>query len=200
LSGKNKFLSDIRIYAKENNVPIIYEDGIEKIEEYINENNVLTILEIGCAIGYSSIRMAMQDENIKITTVEISEEMVTKATANIKEAGLDNQIEVILCDGLDFETNQKYDLIFIDAAKSQYIRFFDKFKENLNSDGAIISDNLDFHGYVKQEERIESKNLRQLINKIRKYIAFLEDNNEFDTRFFDLGDGIAISKRVKKWS
>jgi len=200
LSGKNKFLSDMRIYAKENNVPIIYEDGIEKIEEYINENNVLTILEIGCAIGYSSIRMAMQNEKIKITTVEISEEMVAKATANIKETGLDNQIEVILCDGLDFETNQKYDLIFIDAAKSQYIRFFDKFKENLNSDGAIISDNLDFHGYVKQEERIESKNLRQLINKIRKYITFLEDNNEFDTRFFDLGDGIAISKRVKKWS
>ena len=198
MSGKNKFLSDMRIYAKENNVPIIYEDGIEKIEEYINENNVLTILEIGCAIGYSSIRMAMQNEKIKITTVEISEEMVAKATANIKETGLDNQIEVILCDGLDFETNQKYDLIFIDAAKSQYIRFFDKFKENLNSDGAIISDNLDFHGYVKQEERIESKNLRQLINKIRKYIAFLEDNNEFDTRFFDLGDGIAISKRVKK--
>jgi len=198
LSGKNKFLSDMRIYAKENNVPIIYEDGIEKIEEYINENNVLTILEIGCAIGYSSIRMAMQNEKIKITTVEISEEMVAKATANIKETGLDNQIEVILCDGLDFETNQKYDLIFIDAAKSQYIRFFDKFKENLNSDGAIISDNLDFHGYVKQEERIESKNLRQLINKIRKYITFLEDNNEFDTRFFDLGDGIAISKRVKK--
>jgi len=188
----------MRIYAKENNVPIIYEDGIEKIEEYINENNVLTILEIGCAIGYSSIRMAMQNEKIKITTVEISEEMVAKATANIKETGLDNQIEVILCDGLDFETNQKYDLIFIDAAKSQYIRFFDKFKENLNSDGAIISDNLDFHGYVKQEERIESKNLRQLINKIRKYITFLEDNNEFDTRFFDLGDGIAISKRVKK--
>ena len=198
MSGKNKFLSDMRIYAKENNVPIIYEDGIEKIEEYINENNVLTILEIGCAIGYSSIRMAMQNEKIKITTVEISEEMVAKATANIKETGLDNQIEVILCDGLDFETNQKYDLIFIDAAKSQYIRFFDKFKENLNSDGAIISDNLDFHGYVKQEERIESKNLRQLINKIRKYITFLEDNNEFDTRFFDLGDGIAISKRVKK--
>ena len=71
--------------------------------------------------------------------------------------------------------------------------FFNKFKENLNPKGIIISDNLSFHGYVEQKERIESRNLRQLVGKIRKYVDFLKDNKEFKTKFYKVGDGIAVS-------
>ncbi len=197
MSGRELYFKELRTYAKENDVPIIFEDGIELIEKFIKENNIKTILEIGTAIGYSSSRMASLDQEIRITTVEIRADHAKLAVENIKKAGLNRQITVYNDDGLEFETIDKFDMIFIDAAKSQYIRFFEKFKVNLNEGGVIVTDNLDFHGYVKQKERIESKNLRQLVGKIRRYISFLEDNEEFSTDFFDIGDGIAISKRVK---
>lgn len=197
MSGKETYFKTLRDYAKENDVPIIFEDGIEFIEKFIIDHNVLKILEIGTAIGYSSSRMASLNKAIKIETVEIREDMAQIARKNISKAGLTEQINVTCKDGLEFTTDQKFDLIFIDAAKSQYIKFFEKFKDNLNEDGFILSDNLDFHGYVRQTERIQSKNLRQLVNKIRRYIDFLTDNEEFETEFFDIGDGIAVSKRVK---
>lgn len=194
----NNFFEDLRKYATTNNVPIIYEDGMTLLEEVITSQNVLSILEIGTAIGYSASRMASLNSKIKIETVEISKEMYQQACKNVKNIGLDKQITLHHADGLEFETTKKFDMIFIDAAKSQYIRFFEKFKTNLNDNGFIITDNLDFHGYVKQVERIESKNLRQLVGKIRRYIDFLEQNTEFETEFFDIGDGIAISKKVKQ--
>ena len=98
-------------------------------------------------------------------------------------------------DALDINLEDKYDLIFIDAAKGQYIRFFEKYKKNLNKNGVIISDNMEFHGLVEQEERIESKNLRQLVNHIRDYISFLKDNTEFNTIFYKVGDGISVSSK-----
>ncbi len=97
---------------------------------------------------------------------------------------------------MDFQTEEQFDLIFIDAAKSQYVRFFEKFSSNLISGGVIISDNLNFHGYTKQEARIESKNLRQMVGKIRNYIEFLKENKEFKTIFIELGDGIGISEKL----
>jgi predicted O-methyltransferase YrrM len=90
----------------------------------------------------------------------------------------------------------KYDMIFIDAAKGQYTKFFEKFKYFLNDGGVIISDNLKFHGHVGNSANIESKNLKSLVQKIESYIDFLKDNEEFDTEFFDIGDGLSVS--VKK--
>ena len=98
-------------------------------------------------------------------------------------------------DALNIDLYEKYDLIFIDAAKGQYIKFFEKFEKNLSEKGAIISDNLKFHGYTEQKERIKSKNLRQLVNKIRKYIEFLKENNTYQTTFYDIGDGIGVTKK-----
>ena len=198
MSGNEKYFEALRTYAREHDVPIIYEDGIELIEKFIKEKNIKTILEIGTAIGYSSSRMASISKDIRIDTVEIREDYAAIAVKNINAANLSEQITVSNQDGLLFETSRSYDMIFIDAAKSQYIRFFEKFKEKLNENGYIVTDNLDFHGYVKQKERIQSKNLRQLVGKIRRYIAFLEDNTDFETEFYDIGDGIAISKKVEK--
>lgn len=182
-------------YAKENNVPIMLKDGIEFLLDYIKKNNIHSILEIGTAIGYSSIKMALLDKSIKVTTIERDEERYKEALKNIQDFHLESQITVIFKDAFDVELEETYDLIFIDAAKSQYIKFFEKFKKNLSKKGVIVTDNLSFHGYTKQENRIESKNLRQLVNKIRSYITFLEENEEFDTVFYEIGDGISISTR-----
>ena len=182
-------------YAKENNVPIMMKDGIEFLTQYIKENNVKTILEIGSAIGYSAIRMALVDKDIKVTTIERDTNRFNEAVKNIKEFNLENQIEIINADALEYTTDKQFDLIFIDAAKAQYIKFFEKYKINLKQDGTIISDNLDFHGLVKNPELTTNRNTKQLVRKINTYIEFLKENKEFKTEFISLGDGIGISKR-----
>jgi len=187
-------IEQIEEYARENNVPIMLKDGINFLTDYIKKNNVKNILEIGCAIGYSSIKMALVDDDIKVTTIERDEERYDEAIKNINNFNLSNRINVILSDAFDVELDDKFDLIFIDAAKSQYIKFFEKFKKNLKQDGTIISDNLEFHGLVNNPN-IKNRNTRQLVRKINEYVSFLKDNKEFNTEFINIGDGIGISKR-----
>lgn len=185
----------IEKYAKENNIPIMQKSGIEFLTKYIEENNVKNILEIGTAIGYSTIKMALVNDKVKVTTIEKDDERYLMAIKNIKEFNLEKRITLVHADALDINLEGKYDLIFIDAAKGQYIRFFDKYSKNLTKNGVIISDNMEFHGLVEQEERIPSKNLRQLVNHIRDYIEFLKTNTEFNTTFYKIGDGISVSFR-----
>ena len=191
-------LEEIEKYAKDNNIPIMQKDGIKFLEEYIKENNIKKILEIGSAIGYSAIKMALIDKNIKITTIERDEERYKEAIKNIDKLHLNNQIEIILKDALDIEIKDKYDLIFIDAAKAQSIKFFEKFKNNLNDNGSIITDNLKFHGLTKEVDKIKSKNLKALVKKINKYKEFLKNNEEYTTVFYENGDGISVSKKINK--
>jgi predicted O-methyltransferase YrrM len=188
-------IEDLEKYALENNIPIMQPEGIEFMIDYIKKNNIITILEIGSAIGYSAIRMALINKNIKVYTIERANERYEEAVKNINKFNLNNQITIIHDDAFNVNIVDKFDLIFIDAAKSQYIKFFEKFKANLNDNGSIITDNLSFHGLVAKKERIESKNLRQLVNKIRLYVEFLQENKEFNTEFLDIGDGIAISRK-----
>lgn len=190
-----RILESIEEYAKENNVPIMMPDGIEFLTEYIKKNNCTHILEIGTAIGYSSIKMALINSNIKVTTIERDENRYNIALENIKKTSLDSQINVILDDAFNVELKDKYDLIFIDAAKAQYIKFFLKFQNNLSDNGVIVSDNLNFHGLIHEKD-IKSRNVRGLVRKLNNYIDFLKGNKEFKTKFYDIGDGIAISSRI----
>ena len=183
-------------YAEENNVPIMQKDGIEFLLKFIKDNNIKTILELGTAIGYSSIRMALVDKDIKVTTIERDNERYLEAVKNIKNFNLEKRITQIYNDALEVNIDDKFDLIFIDAAKAQNIKFFEKYKHNLNDGGYIVTDNLLFHGIaLKKPEEIESRNVRALVRKINDYVKFLKENEEFNTEFYDLGDGISISKR-----
>lgn len=182
-------------YAVLNNIPIMQKDGISFLTSYIKKNNVRTILEIGTAIGYSAINMAKVDKNIKVVTIERDKNRYEEALKNIKYYGVCNQIDIILGDALDISLDKKFDLIFIDAAKAQYIKFFERYMNNLNTGGTIVSDNLSFHGLTADGVVIESKNLRALVQKINKYKDFLKENSEFYTKFLSIGDGISVSKR-----
>lgn len=183
-------------YADEKGVPIMEKDGIEFLTEFIKLNKVKNILEIGSAIGYSAINMALAGSDVSVTTIERDKDRYIEAVKNVKKIGLDERITLILADALDFNSSEEFDLIFIDAAKSQYIKFFEKFSHNLKSKGYIVTDNIKFHGFTYSDKSKLSRNLRQLITKLEKYIEFLKNNKEFKTRFFDVGDGIAISRRV----
>lgn len=192
----NEIIKDMERYAEANNVPIIESDSIEFIRKYIELNNVKSILEIGAAIGYSAILMASTNENVEVTTIERDEKKYREAVRNVNRAGMDKQIEIVFNDALDVNlAGHKYDLIFIDAAKGQYIKFFEKFENYLNPGGIIITDNLKFHGLVKNKDKIESKNVLGLVNKIEKYIEFLKENDAYITKFYDIGDGLSVSFR-----
>ena len=188
-------IEDLEEYAKANNVPIMLKDGIEFLCNYIKENDIDSVLEIGSAIGYSSIKMCLANPNLKVTTIEKSNDMYNVAKENIKSFELENRIEIINADALDVELNNKYDLIFIDAAKSQYIKFFEKFEKILSDNGVIVTDNLSFHGLVENPNLTNNRNTKQLVKKIQKYIDYLKENKNYETIFYPIGDGISITKR-----
>lgn len=192
-----ELIKEMRDYADLNNVPIMLDDGLEYLTNYIKKNNVKSVLEIGTAIGYSSIVMALINPELKITTIERDEKRYLEALKNIKKADLEDRITLIYQDALEVTISENFDLIFIDAAKAQNTNFFQKFSRNLNAHGTIITDNINFHGLVEKSlDEIESKNLRSLVRKIQEYIEFLQNNEEYDTDFLEIGDGIAVS--IKK--
>ncbi len=192
-------INEIRTYAREEKVPIMMDDGLKFLIEYISKNKIQSVLEIGTAIGYSSIMMALSNPSLTITTIERDEKRYLEALKNIKKLNLEDRITLVFNDALDVNLSEKYDLIFIDAAKAQNIKFFEKFEKNLNPSGTIVTDNLKFHGLVdKNEEEIESRNLRALVRKIKEYISFLKGNINYKTDFYELGDGISISKRIEE--
>ena len=184
-------------YAKEHNVPIIEKDSIAFIMKFIKANNVKDILEIGSAIGYSAILMASVSDDVKVTTIERDETRYMECLKNVKKCEMQDKINVVCQDALEVNlSGVSYDLIFIDAAKGQYTNFFEKYKYFLKPSGVIISDNLKFHGHVGNRNNIASRNLKQLVGKIENYIDFLKDNEEFETKFYDVGDGLSVS--IKK--
>lgn len=189
-------LEELESFAKENKIPIMQKDGIEFLTEYIKSNDVKNILEVGSAIGYSAIKMALAKDNVYVTTIERDKERYDLAKKNISDFNLESNINIIFGDALDISMSDKFDLIFIDAAKSQYIKFFEKFDKNLNRDGVVISDNLSFHGLVLNPAKTRNRNTRQLVNKIQKYIEFLKTNKNYETTFYDVGDGISVSKKM----
>lgn len=188
-------IDEIREYAKVNNVPIMLEDGIEYLCNYIKTNNIKNILEIGTAIGYSAIMMALVHNDISITTIERDKNRYEEAIKNIKKFNLSDRIKVIFGDACDVDVDGVYDLIFIDASKGGSIKFFEKYKKNLSNNGVIITDNLSFHGLVEDESLAVTKNQKGLVKRIKKFIEFLDDNQEFETNYVNVGDKISISKR-----
>ncbi|MBS5778514.1 MAG: O-methyltransferase [Acholeplasma sp.] len=186
-------MEEILNQALEFDVPIMQEEGIKFLINFIKENNIKNILEFGSAIGYSAINMALISNDIEITTIERDTFRYSLAVSNINKFNLEKQITIINDDVFNFEVSKNYDLVFIDAAKAQNTKFFEKVANNTKY---IITDNLSFHGLVGTSIDIKSRNLRGLVRKIENYIEFLKSNKEFETKFYQIGDGIAVSKKI----
>lgn len=187
----------LKDYAKEFNVPIILDEGLALLEQIIRIKKPVNILEIGTAIGYSATRMARANDSF-ITTIERNPKMIEIAKNTFKEANLGDRIRLIECDALeafDLVSDKKYDLIFIDAAKAQYEKFFNLYTPLLTANGVVVSDNMSFHN-LKDNLEAQSRSVRALIRKLGNYQDFLLNNSNYNTSIFDIGDGVAIS--VKK--
>lgn len=192
-------IKEIKEYAEVENVPIMQDEGIEFLTKFIVDNHINSVLEIGTAIGYSAIMMALSNTKLKVVSIERDEERYLEAVKNIKKFKLEDRITLIFKDALEVSLNEKFDLIFLDGAKGQNINFFERFEKNLENDGYVITDNINFHGYVqKDESEIQSRNLRGLVRKIKDYIKYLKTSTKYETIFYEKGDGISVTTRKRK--
>lgn len=188
----------IKDKALKEGVPIIKDEGLAFLLNFIKENHPKKILELGTAVGYSAMEMAKLDPEIHIDTIEKKEDMYNQAIVNIKENGFESQISCNLMAIEDFKTDEKYDLIFVDAAKAQYDKYTEMFLPNLKEDGYMLYDNMIFHGLVFKIDEIESKNLRNMVKKIAKFREKVANDNRFDIMLYDnIGDGILVLRRRK---
>lgn len=186
-------IHEIKNCAAQNAVPIVRDEGLEFILNFIEKSGAKRILEIGTGIGYSAIMFAKCAADISVFTIESDAERYEQAKKNIASENLSQRVTCFFGDAMEFDFAEKFDLIFIDGPKAQYIKFFEKFKNNLAQGGAILSDNLFFHGMVKDLSLTHNYSTKKLVKKIRKYIEFLKANEEFETEFFEQGDGISVS-------
>ncbi len=190
-------IHELRKSAIDNNIPIMQDDAIEYIKRRIKLFNLNKILEIGTAVGYSAVQMASVSDKVHVTTIEKDAERFMMATKNIKALEMNEQIDLIFNDALKLDIVEKYNLIVIDAAKTQNTHFFEKYKKNLLNHGFIIVDNVNFHGLVGKSQTIQNKNLRQLVSKIEDFLEYLKtQENEFYIDIIDDGDGLAVCQKI----
>lgn len=188
-------LQAIKEKAINEGIPIIEDDGLAYILNCIEDNHVKNILEIGTAVGYSALQMAAFD--VEIDTIERDPIMLEQALKNVSNHEHGHKVHVIAADAKTYEGPLKqYDLIFIDGAKSQYIRFFNKYQKYLNQHGMIICDNLYFHHL--DINTVTNKHTKALLRKLKAFREFLNQHPQFETTFVDVGDGLSVSKRVIK--
>ncbi|MEA5027228.1 MAG: O-methyltransferase [Erysipelotrichaceae bacterium] len=189
--------SDIERYAIDNNVPIMHAEGILFLINMILKYQVRSILELGSGIGYSAICMAEVNSEIRVKTIEKDEERYHEAVRNISNKALSNQITCLNIDAYDFMTAEKYDLIFLDAAKAQYQGLFNRFVNNLHQNGFFIVDNLMFHGMVDDPSLTRNRRTKDLVRKLKKFRDNILSNSLYDVAYYpEVGDGVALI-RVK---
>lgn len=189
----NDLMSDMERFAKKENVPIMQKESLDYLISFIKQHDIKSVLEVGTAIGYSTILIKEVVNNI--TSIERDEERYNIAVKNVELSNLNN-ITLIKGDALDITITDKFDLIFIDAAKGKNKEFLDKFKSNLNENGYIIIDNMDFHGLVGKSMTIEKRRLRSLVKKIENFIKYMEEQTEFKVTKIDKGDGLYLLERI----
>ena len=186
-------IEKIEEFAKENYVPIARKETLEYIKKIFKENNYKSFLEIGTAIGYTCINVALIDPSIRILTLEYEEKRFNIAKENIKDFKVEKQIQQVYGDARFFFPDLYYDVIFIDAAKKRNKYFLDKFSKRLNSKGTIIIDNMNLDDLWVDAKK-EKKEEYDLVNKeFKEYILTLKD---YEVNIYDdIGDGIAVLKR-----
>ena len=190
-------LREMNDFAEENHVPIIERESEEFINFLISMQKPKKVLELGTAIGYSSISFAKRNKCIeKIDSVELKHEMAEIARKNISDVGLENIISVHESDAYDFleDLEKSYDLIFIDAAKGQYEKYFDSALKNLNEKGLIICDNVLFKGMIAEDSLVKRRKIT-IVKRLRKFLKDISEDERFISSVVPIGDGVLLVRR-----
>ena len=197
ITQNDNALKAMELFAQENHIPIIQPEVAKFLSFMLKTKRVTSILEVGTAIGYSAIVMYNCARPCRIVTIERDDEMIKKATENIKNAGLDNNIEIIKGDAQEVlsNMNEKFDFIFLDGAKGQYLELFQHCNRMLNINGIIFADNVLFRGMVATNELLIRRKIT-IVKRMRKYLKFMTENENYETSILPLGDGVAVSIKI----
>ena len=190
-------LAKIKERALEEHIPIIMDDTLEVIKKELKIFKPNRILEIGTAVGYSAICFSeFLNKNGKIDTIERELDRVNEANKNIKKAGVEQKINIIEGDAVEIlpTLNEKYDMIFIDASKGKYPFFLKESLRLLNTNGIIFADNVLYKGYVLSDYNKHKQ--RTAVRNLREFLKELQENKELDTKILEVGDGLAIAKKI----
>lgn len=186
-------------YATKFNIPIMQKEGITFMIDLFKERQLHSCLEIGSAIGYSAIMMASNIDDFYVETIELDENRYLEALKNIGKYQCLNQIKIHHDDALSFDISRlqlsSYDCLFIDAAKAQYRKFFEKFMPLIQKQGICIVDNLDFHGMIYDIDHIKNRNTKQLVKKIKRFKDWIFDQEEYQVTYYPVGDGICVIEK-----
>lgn len=199
LKDTKGLLKELEVYAAENNVPIVHKEVAEFLKVLLKVQKPMRILEVGCAIGYSSILFASTvGKDVQIITVERNEKMIEQAKKNIKEAGLENNITILEGDAEEMlkSVEGEFDMIFLDAAKGQYKLFYDMVIDKLKVDGLLISDNILYKGMVAHDDFVIRRK-KTIVKRMRNYLDYICTCDYLSTSLIPIGDGVALSYKEK---
>ena len=200
LKEKDGLLRELEEYANEHNVPIVHKEVSELLKVLLKIQKPKRILEVGCAIGYSSILFAsVLDEDVEIITVERNEKMIEKAKENIKLAGFEKNITILEGDAEEIlkEVEGPFDMMFMDAAKGQYKLFYDMIIDKLRVDGLLISDNILYKGMVAHDDFVIRRK-KTIVKRMRNYLDYICNCDYLSTSLIPIGDGVALSYKNNK--
>ena len=192
---RDELLMEMERFAEQNHVPIMQLAGIESLNQILRIQNPKSILEIGTAIGYSAIRMAQALPQSHIVTIERDVSRVQYAKEFIARSEVANRIQVIEGDALevDMETlPTTFDAVFIDAAKGQYMKFFEKYASLVPSGGVLYIDNMYMHGLSDLDIKEVPRRKRTMIRNLKTFSDWIMAHPDYTSAFFPVGDGLLI--------
>ena len=182
--------------ALRDRVPIIRKEMQSFLKVLLMIKRPMRILEVGAAVGFSSILMSeYMPEGGHITTIEYYDKRIPIARANFKRAGKEEQIDLIEGDALEVMHGLEgpYDLIFVDAAKGQYIHYLPEVMRLLGTDGVLVSDNVLQEGDIIESRFAVERRNRTIHSRMREYLYELKHHDQLQTSIIPLGDGVALS-------
>ena len=188
-------LEKIKKKALEEHIPIIMDDTLAVMEKYLKKMKLERILEIGTAVGYSAMCFTdFLSSNGKIDTIEREEERVKEARENIRKVGVEDKINIYEGDAVEIlpTLNEKYDAVFIDAAKGKYPLFLQESLRMIKPQGIIFADNVLYKGYVLSDYNKHKQ--RTAVRNLREYIKEVSENPNLETEILEVGDGLAVSR------
>ena len=192
-------LKIIKEKALEEHIPIIMDDTLEVIDTYLKEMKPKRILEIGAAVGYSAMCFSeFLADGGRIDTIERDEERSQEAKLNFEKVGVEDKITLYEGDAVEIlpTLNEKYDMVFIDAAKGKYPFFLQQALRMINENGIIFADNILYKGYVMSDYNKHKQ--RTAVRNLREYIKEVSENPNLETEILEVGDGLAISRIKNK--
>ncbi len=199
--GNTPVLEEIEKEALKDYVPIIRKETQTLLKVLLQMNNPKNILEIGTAVGFSSILMGTySNPECKITTIEKYEKRIPIAKANFKKADMADRITLLEGDALEILSNleDEFDFIFMDAAKGQYINFLPDANRLLKTGGVLVSDNVLQDGDIVESKYAVNRRNRTIHSRMREYLYEITHSDEFRTTVLPIGDGVTISVKIGK--